>query len=270
MAAEDWVGRSPGGRGTLTLILLAAFAGSLVAMDWSRGLLNARGLDAVAQILVAALRPETSIDVIAIGIRSAWTTLAYAWAGMTVALLIGVPLGIIASGTVFRSAWARRFNVGGARTALAGFRAIHELVWAWLFVAAMGLSPLAGVLALGIPYGGILGRIYAELLQDVPEGPLRALRGVGASEWRVLIFGRLPMALPDMLSYTFYRLECGIRSAAIMSFVGLGGLGHNIQISLQDIDYSRMWTFVYLLIALVVAVDVWSSMVRRRVAVEQG
>ena len=121
-----------------------------------------------------------------------------------------------------------------------------------------------------MPYAGILGRIYAELLQDVPEAPLRALRGTGASEWRVFWFGRLPMALPDMLSYTFYRLECGIRSAAVLSFVGLGGLGHNIQISLQDIDYSRMWTFVYFLVALVIIVDVWSSMVRRRVAIEQG
>ena len=74
--------------------------------------------------------------------------------------------------------------------------------------------PLAAVLALAIPYGGILGRIYSELLQDVPEEPLRALRSAGASEWRVMLYGRLPMALPDMLSYTFYRFECGIPAAA--------------------------------------------------------
>ena len=153
---------------------------------------------------------------------------------------------------------------------LAFFRSIHELIWAWLFVAAIGLSPMAAVFALGIPYGGILGRIYGELLHDVQDAPLRALRSAGASEWRIFWFGRLPMALPDMLSYTFYRLECGIRSAAILSFVGLGGLGHNIQISLQDIDYGRMWTFLYFLVALVVIVDIWSSMLRRRVAIEQG
>src|SRR5205823_6239005 len=152
------------------------------------------------------------------------TTLAYAIAGITVALAIGFPAGLLASGTVTRRPWLRRLNIGAARGLLACLRAVHELVWAWLFVAAIGLSPLAAVLALGIPYGGILGRIYAELLLDVPEAPLRALRSAGAHEWRVLLYGRLPMAMPDMLSYSFYRLECGIRAAAIMSFVGLGGL----------------------------------------------
>ena len=261
---------SLGGRGALTAILLIAFAVSLTGIGWDDGVLNSGGVRPVGQILAAAIQPQLTLDVLSIGARSTWTTLAYAWAGMTLALVIGVPLGIIGSGTVVRSPWARRWNISFARFALAVFRAIHELVWAWLFVAALGLSPMAGVLALGLPYGGILGRIYAELLQDVPDAPLRALRGAGASEWRVFWFGRLPMALPDMLSYTFYRLECGIRSAAILSFVGLGGLGHNIQISLQDIDYSRMWTFVYFLIALVMVVDLWSSLVRRRVAIEQG
>lgn len=263
-------GRFLGGRGALTAILVGAFLLSLAAVDWRGGVFNTGGLSAMGEIAAAAFQPDLAPDVLAIGARSTWTTIAYAFAGMTVALLIGIPFGVVASGVVFRSERRRRAGAAGSRFALAGFRAVHELVWAWLFVAAIGLSPVAGVLALGIPYGGILGRIYAELLQDVPEAPLRALRSAGASEWRVFWFGRLPMALPDMLSYTFYRLECGIRSAAVLSFVGLGGLGHNIQISLQDIDYGRMWTFVYFLIALIVIVDVWSSLVRRRVAVEQG
>jgi phosphonate transport system permease protein len=125
---------------------------------------------------------------------------------------------------------------------------------------------MVAVLAIGIPYGGILGRVYAELLQDVPSAPLQALRNAGASPWRVFLYGRLPMALPDILSYTFYRFECGIRAAAIMSFVGLGGLGHQIQISLLDLDYQRAWTFIFVLIGLVILVDVWSSMVRQGTA----
>jgi phosphonate transport system permease protein len=125
---------------------------------------------------------------------------------------------------------------------------------------------MAAVLALGIPYAGILGRIYSELLQDVPEAPLRALRSAGASEWRVFWYGRLPMALPDMLSYTFYRLECGVRSAAILSFVGLGGLGYQVQIALADLDYATAWTFLLALVALVVGVDVWSTLVRRKLS----
>lgn len=253
------------GRGLLTFILLAAFAWSLSEVRWGSGIIHQGGLSAVGEITTAIFRPDISAGILSDAISATWATVTFAIAGLTLALAIGLPFGVVASGTATRAGWLRRFNIGGARFVLAFFRSTHELVWAWLFVAAIGLSPMAAVLALGIPYGGILGRIYAELLQDVPEAPLRALRSAGASEWRVLWYGRLPMALPDMLSYTFYRLECGIRSAAILSFVGLGGLGYQIQLSLADIDYSRMWTFAYFLIGLVALVDIWSSMVRKRI-----
>ena len=252
------------GRKAVTLILLAVLVWSLLSVQWSGDLVHTGGLDALGEIAGSLLRPDLSPDVLATAIRASWTTVAYAIAGMTVALAIGFPLGIVASGVLTRSVWLQRLSVVGIRPVLAFLRSIHELVWAWLFVVAFGLSPMAAVLALGIPYGGILGRIYAELLQDVPQAPLQALRGSGASELRVLWYGSLPMALPDMLSYTLYRLECGVRSAAILSFVGLGGLGHHIQLSLGDLAYDRMWTFLLFLIGLVALVDVWSSMLRRR------
>ena len=153
--------------------------------------------------------------------------------------------------------------VGGLRFTLAFMRAIHELVWAWFFVVAVGLSPMAAVMALAIPYGGILGRVYADILNDVPEQPLRALRTAGASELKVLVYGRMPMALPDMLGYSFYRLECAIRAVAIMGFVGIGGLGLQVQLSLDDLFYGEVWTLLYAIIGLVALVDAWSSWVRR-------
>jgi phosphonate transport system permease protein len=253
------------GRRLLTVLLLGAFLWSLLSVGWGGGVVHSGGLAALGEIGGALFRLDLSSDVLGTAVRESWRTAAYAVAGLTLALALGLPLGIAASGVLARSAWLRWLDVGGVRLLLAFFRSIHELVWAWLFVAAMGLSPMAAVLALGIPYAGILGRIYAELLQDVPEAPLRALRSAGASEWRVLLYGRLPMALPDMLSYTFYRLECGIRSAAIMSFIGLGGLGFQVRIALDDLAYTRMWTFMLFLVGLVVLVDIWSSAVRRRV-----
>jgi phosphonate transport system permease protein len=254
------------GRRVLTLILLAAFAWSILSIDWTGRVVHAGGLRAAGEMASALLAPNLDPPLLAIALRASWTTVAYAVAGLSLALVIALPLGVIGSGVLARSRPLKLINSAWARFVLAFFRSIHELVWAWLFVAAAGLSPVAAVLALGIPYGGILGRIYSELLQDVPEAPLNALRNAGASEWRVFWFGRLPMALPDMLSYTFYRLECGVRSAAIMSFIGLGGLGFHIQLSLRDLDYSRTWTFLLFLMALVVLVDVWSSLVRRRLA----
>ncbi len=253
-------------RRTITLILLGAFALSLLGIDWSEGVFRPRGVSAIADTIGALFRPDLSPDLLRKAAVAAWQTLVYAVAGLSVALLIGIPLGVIASGTTARSRVGALTQIGAARGLLAFFRAIHELVWALLLVAAIGLSPMAAVLALGIPYGGILGRIYSELLQDVPQAPLDALRRSGASEWRVFLFGRLPMALPDMVSYTFYRLECGLRSAAVLGWVGLGGLGFQVQIALEDLAYSRVWTFLWVLVVMVVLVDLWSSQVRRRLA----
>ena len=250
----------------LTVVLGGAFLWSLFQVEWSGGVVHAGGLAVLGDMAASMARPQVDAEILGLAVREAWRTVAYAVAGLTVALLIGFPLGIIGSGVLARTRFARAFNVGPARLVLAALRSIHELVWAWPFVAAFGLSPMAAVLAIGIPYGGILGRIYAESLQDVPEAPLRALRSAGATEWRVLLYGRLPMAAPDILSYTFYRLECGIRAAAVMSFVGLGGLGHQIQLSLQDLAYGRIWTFMFVMILLIAAVDMWSSAVRRRMA----
>jgi phosphonate transport system permease protein len=253
-------------RRVLTLILLAAFIWSLLNLDWTSGFIHSGGISAMGEFASALFSLDLSTDTLTTAISASWTTVAYAVAGLTLALLIGIPLGAIGSGVLTKSSWVKVSSTGVTRFTLAFFRSIHELVWAWLFVAAIGLSPIAAVLALAIPYGGILGRIYAELLQDVPEAPLQSLRSTGASEWRVFWYGRLPMALPDMLSYTFYRLECGIRSAAIMSFVGLGGLGHELRIALDDLAYQQVWTYLLFLIGLVVIVDVWSTMVRRRLS----
>lgn len=257
-------GRFLESRQVLSLLLMGVLGWSLWSVDWNSGLVHPGGWGALREIASSILHPNLSAPVLRDAVLDSWRTVAYAVAGITVALVIGFPLGVIASGVLARASWKRNVMCPSVRVVLAVLRAIHELVWAWLFVAAFGLSPMVAVLALGIPYGGILGRIYSELLQDVPERPLQALRHSGASEWRVFCYGRLPMALPDIVSYTFYRLECGIRAAAIMSFVGLGGLGHRIQLSLNDLDYETAWTFILVLIVLICLVDIWSSMVRRR------
>ncbi len=251
-------------RSTLTIILVGAFTWSLLNIDWREPLLHTGGVDAAARLLASMLQPDLSPDLLYLGLVAAWRTLAYATAGVTLAYVLAVPLGILASGVLVRNSLLRPLTATAFRICLGFLRAIHELVWAWLFVAAIGLSPIAAVLAIAIPYAGILGRILAEMLNDVPEAPLRSLRTAGASEGQALLYGRLSIAFADMVSYALYRYECGIRSAAIMSFIGLGGLGYQIQISLDDLQYRQVWTFVYMLAALVVLVDGWSNLIRRR------
>ena len=251
-------------RKLLTVILAVAVAWSAFSVDWSDGVLHSGGVGALVQMLRSLLRPELSFSFLAIAMVAAWKTLTFAVAGLTLAIAIGLPLGIVASGSLVRSRIARYASVGGVRFVLAVLRSIHELVWAWLFIVAFGISPIAGVLALAIPYSGILGRIYSEILSDVPAEPLTALRSAGASEFKVLMYGRLPMALPAMIGYTFYRLECGIRSAAILSFVGIAGLGYQIQLSLNDLLFGEVWTLLLVLVSMILVVDIWSTQVRRR------
>ena len=221
------------------------------------------GLASIGQFFQTAISPELSGEFLTLTISSAWKTVAYAVAGICLAVALGLPLGVLASGVLTRNSRAKISGVAGFRFLLGAMRSVHELIWAWFFVAAVGLFPAAAILALAIPYAGILGRIYADILNDVPAAPLRALRASGASEAKILLYGRLPMALPDMLSYTFYRFECAIRSAAIMGFVGVGGLGMQIQLSLSDLYYPEVWTLLYAMVALVLLVDLWSSWVRR-------
>lgn len=252
-------------RRLLTYLLILAAAWSVLSVDWAGDLIHPGGATSARQIFSALFTPELSSDFLAIALSASWTTVTFAVAGLTLAIAVGLPLGVLGSGVLNSPGPSRISSIVAVRLLLGFLRSIHELVWAWLFVVAIGLSPIAGILALAIPYAGILGRIYSEILVDVPDEPLKALRTSGASELKVFLYGRLPMALPDMLSYTFYRFECGIRSAAILSFVGITGLGYQIRLSLDDLLYSEVWTLLFFLVALVALVDLWSSVVRRSV-----
>ena len=271
MSSTTWVG--PGiasslrlleSRRFLTILLLGALGWSLYNVNWGQPIVHTGGGSALVDLLRTLFTPELSLSFLKVAVKATWITLAYAVAGISLAIAIGLTLGVVASGVLARPGKQRQAVMVITRLFLVAIRSVHELVWAWFFVVAIGLSPMAGILGLAIPYGGILGRIYADILNDVRQEPLRALRGAGASEWKVLLYGRLPMALPDILSYSFYRFECAIRAAAIMGFVGIAGLGLQIQLSLDDLLFGELWTLLFFLIALVVSVDAWSSVLRKR------
>ncbi|MFB6347715.1 MAG: PhnE/PtxC family ABC transporter permease [bacterium] len=247
----------------ITLLLGGAFVWSLTGVPWGSSLVHSGGYQTLVQLTKAMVTPDVSPEILLIGLHASWKTLAYATCGMTLAVLIGVPLGVLASGVTFQQSGNAWLATGFFRPLLSFMRSIHELVWAWLFVAALGLSPLAAIMAIMIPYAGILGRIMADLLNDVPEEPLQVLQSSGANPLQTFLYGRLPHALADIVSYTLYRFECSVRSAAIMSFVGLGGIGYQIQISLDDLHFSETWTFIYMLIALILVINIWSSETRK-------
>lgn len=253
----------PGRRGVAALLLLAGFAAALAGVDWS---LHGRGLAAAGELLASVARPDLTPSFLLRVARATSITVAYAVAATSVAIAIGLPASLIASGVLARGRALRLVSSGAVRAVLGLLRAIDELVWALLFVNVFGLSPLAGILGIGLPYGATIGRVVAERLQDVPGAPLASLRSAGASRAQVLVYGRLPQAGADLVAYLSYRFECAVRAAAVLSFVGLGGVGFEIQIALDDLRFERVWTLVAGLVVLIALVDSGSARLRSWVA----
>ncbi|MBW3577575.1 MAG: ABC transporter permease subunit [Actinobacteria bacterium] len=255
----------PGRRIVLTAVLVAAVAASIAAVDVSGGVLHPGGAAALGALLQAAVTPEVSAAFLSRTVLPATAlTVAYAVAALTVAVAVGIPGALVASGVLAHRRLWRGVTAGPVRAALGFLRSIDELIWALLFVNVLGLHPLAGVLGIGLPYGATIGRVLAERFQDVPEEPLAALRGAGASEAQVLLYGRLPSALADMTSYVLYRFECAVRAAAVLSFVGLGGVGLELTVLLADLEFRRVWTLLYALVVVIVAVDALGGRLRAR------
>lgn len=254
---------SPSTRTALSVLLVAAAVVAALGVDWRSGVLGQGGIRAAAQIARSLLAPDLSPAFLLIVGRAALLTVAYAVAGMTVALVVGLPGAVLVSGALARRKVPRVVTSTGARGVFGALRAIHELVWALLLLTILGLTPVAGILAIGIPYGATLARVLGEHLQNVPEEPLTALRSVGASSWQVLVHGRLPMAGADMLAYLAYRFECAVRAAAVLSFIGLGGIGYRLTLSLADLRFDRVWPLLGALVLLIALIDVASGRARQ-------
>jgi phosphonate transport system permease protein len=153
-----------------------------------------------------------------------------------------------------------------SRTLLNVFRSVPDILWALVFVVALGLGPFPGTLALAVHSAGVLGKLYSETLEAVPARPVQALTATGANGFQTFLFGRLPQAMNGFASLTLYQWECNIRSATILGFVGAGGIGQQILISMNLFDYPKVATLVGATIVVVLLVDRFSAAVRRRLA----
>jgi phosphonate transport system permease protein len=144
-------------------------------------------------------------------------------------------------------------------------RTLPELLWALVLIFAVGLGPFAGALALGLHTAGVLGRLYAEALEEVPVEPFAALRAAGATEVAASAFAVLPQAFPQLVAYTLYRWEVNIRASAVLGVVGAGGLGALLHVSLNLFQHHRTLSVLGVVILLVTAVDLLSGAIRRRI-----
>ena len=292
VAAPGAVAPPPGaaeatGRRThlLNLLIVAVVAGSVWWSAAGTGFSltvpfapeNARS---VARFVHGAFPPNLSPDFLQRALRLVVETIQISIIGTALAIMVAFPLSALAMRATGeevsarasgRGRWVLRWAVySAARTVLNVLRAVPELVWALIFVVAVGLGPFPGVLALAAHSTGILGKLYAELFESVDGRLVEAGRVTGASELGVLIFFRLPAVLPVLLSYSLFRWECNMRAATILGFVGAGGLGTQLVISMKLFEYNSVLTLALILLALVVLVDFAGQIIRGRVLAPLG
>src|SRR5574343_1148056 len=222
-------------------------------------LFEAANLKVIGHFLAGFLPPEAGAEFLGYLAKATLETLAIATAGMALAFVIAVPLAYLASGAGREQATLNPLT----RALLTILRGIPELVWALVFVRVFGLGPAAGVLALGLTYGGMLAKVYAEILESVDAAPAKALRQSGASRPLAILYGLIPQAAKELASYTVYRWECAIRASVVMGFVGAGGLGQLMDQAMTMLNGGEAASILATFVVLALVADALSAWLRR-------
>ncbi|MBK6470480.1 MAG: ABC transporter permease [Betaproteobacteria bacterium] len=226
-------------------------------------------LKVTGQFLATFLPPAHAPEFLAMVARASWRTVAIATAGMTLALLIALPLTLLSTRVLSVSALSGRMATGpfwlrqAVRGLLILLRSVPELVWALVFVRVVGLGPTAGVLAIALTYGGMLGKVYGEILESGESHATQTLLRNGSSRLQAFFYGLLPQNAAELTSYTVYRWECAIRSSVVLGFVGAGGLGQEMDNSMKMFHGGEVFTMLAVFVALVALADRVSAGLRK-------
>lgn len=245
----------------VSLLLAGAVVASFLylAVDY-RALFNGESMRTMSQFIVEFYPPDVSASFL---VKTAWAalqTLAVSALGTLLAMAAGGVLALPASG---RWGMAAR---QAARLVLNFLRSVPELVWAALMVLAAGLGPFAGALALALHTTGVLGRLFAESLENAAPQARHAIEHAGGGAVVAFAYGTLPLVLPQWVAYSLYRWEMNIRMAAVLGFVGAGGLGQMLYFHLSIFQQAQTATVLLAMLLLVFAVDGLSSYFRRGLA----
>ena len=178
--------------------------------------------------------------------------------GTALAVLIGAPLAILSSSNICPN-WV----VQPVRRLMDASRAINEIVFALLFVVAVGLGPLAGVLAIAIHNVGVISKLFSEAVEAIDPRPVEGIRATGASRLQEVLFGVIPQVAPLWSSYMLYRFETNVRSATVLGIVGAGGVGQSLYESIRSFQYGPTAAIILIVIATVMLIDVISARLRK-------
>lgn len=228
-------------------------------MSWGE---LANGMPQIADFLTRSVPPDWSI------LDRLWApaleTIQIAIWGTLLSVILALPLSFIAASNLHSWHWLRRVT----RQFLNVVRSINELILALVFVSAVGLGPFPGVLALALHGMGMLGKFFAESIEEIDDGPLQALRSAGATQLQIIAFGVIPQAITAWIAVVLYRFEVNLRSATVLGMVGAGGLGFELVSSLKLFRYPETATCIVVITVMVIAADFVSNSLRSRV--QQG
>lgn len=240
--------------GLLAALVAASFAS--LTLDW-RSLFTAEAAATTAEFLSGFSPPELAPAFLRKTLVATAETLSMSALGTLLAVAGGMLIALPASG---RFGYPLRL---ASRIKLNVLRSVPELMWASLLLVAAGLGPFAGTLALAFHTSGVLGRLFADALENADPAPAAVLRTNGASALQAFLYATLPQTLPQMLSYTMYRWENNIRAAAVLGVVGAGGLGQMLKYHLSLFQMQDAATVLIAMLLLVVLVDAVSYALRR-------
>jgi phosphonate transport system permease protein len=243
----------------------------LVAAEFRPWVLwDERSVGPTLQFLAGFVPPALDAEFLLLVAADTWRTVAIATAGIALALLLAVPMTLAATRVLSLSALSGRmaplpFAVRQLlRLLLIVLRSVPELVWALVFVRVVGLGPTAGVLAIALTYGGLLGKVYAEILESGEPHAAHSLLRNGAGRLQAFCYAVLPQNAAELTSYTVYRWECAIRSSVILGFVGAGGLGQRLDSSMKMFAGGEVATMLLVFVALVALADRASAWMREQ------
>jgi phosphonate transport system permease protein len=243
---------------TLLVAVLAFVLWSITAAGPSVEQL-VRGIPNVGNILSRMMPPDLErIDRI---LWSLFQTFQMAVAGCVIGLILSVPLAILAADGLSPHPAVRAV----ARTLIATFRTVPDLVWALLFVIAVGLGSPAGVLAIAIDVMGFAGRFFAEAMEETDKGPREALSSIGATRMGMIFAAVIPAAAPSMIATSLYCLEKATRASVVLGLVGAGGIGVELKVAFDLFAYQTASTIILTILILVITVEQIGGLLRRRV-----
>ncbi len=241
------------------VLLLVALSFATLDLQWAQ-FLSLDAARSMGRFVAEFFPPDLSPVFLA---RVGWgtlETLAMSALGTVLAAMAGLALALPASRLYAgQRAWAKP----PTRLLLNALRSVPELVWAALLLISAGLGPMAGTLALAMHTTGVLGRLFAEAVENAPPGPAEALRTQGVGPLRVFLYATLPQVLPQLMSYTLYRWENNIRAAAVLGVVGAGGLGQLLSFHMGLFHMGKTATILGAMLLLVALVDALSYASRR-------